>query len=50
MAPTTDIATSAPARYPVVQAAVFLIATLHVPINLAVDMLYANLTPQIRYR
>lgn len=36
--------------YPVVQAAVLLIATLYVLINLAVDMIYAYLNPTIRYK
>lgn len=36
--------------YPVVQAAVFLIASCYIFVNLAVDVAYAYLNPQIRYR
>jgi peptide/nickel transport system permease protein len=35
--------------YPVVQAAVFVVATISVVINLLVDILYAYLNPTIRY-
>jgi peptide/nickel transport system permease protein len=34
--------------YPVVQAAVFLVATVYVLINLGIDILYAYLDPRIR--
>ncbi len=36
--------------YPVVQAAVFLVATGYVVVNLLVDLAYAWLNPQVRYR
>jgi ABC-type dipeptide/oligopeptide/nickel transport system permease component len=34
--------------YPVVQAAVFVVATSYIVINLAVDVIYAYLDPRIR--
>jgi ABC-type dipeptide/oligopeptide/nickel transport system permease component len=36
--------------YPVVQAAVFVVATLYVVINLLVDIAYAYLNPTVRIR
>jgi ABC-type dipeptide/oligopeptide/nickel transport system permease component len=36
--------------YPVVQAAVFVVATLYVAINLLVDIAYAYLSPTVRIR
>ena len=36
--------------YPVLQGNVFVIATLFVMVNLAIDLLYGALDPRIRYR